>query len=62
LLSTPVLNLSSKTLALDCENSEDVPHDGEEQYYEEPDLSRRVEGVDYGIVYGTSDEETDTEA
>jgi hypothetical protein len=56
-----VLNLSSKTLALDCENSKDVPDDSEEQYYEEPDLSR-VEGVDYGIVYGTSDKEPDTEA
>jgi hypothetical protein len=57
-----VLNLSSKTLALDCENSKDVPDDSEEQYYEEPDLSRGVEGVDYGIVYGTSDKEPDTEA
>jgi hypothetical protein len=70
LLSTPVLNLSSKTLALDCENIEDVPNDSEEQYYsyheeqyyEEPNLSRGVEGVDYGIVYGTRDEELDTEA
>jgi hypothetical protein len=62
LLSTPILNLSSKTLALDCENSEDVPDDSEKQYYEEPDLSRGVEGVDYGIVYGTSDKESDTEA
>jgi hypothetical protein len=35
----PVLNLSSKTLALDCENSEDVPDDSGEQYYEELDLS-----------------------
>jgi hypothetical protein len=62
LLSTPVLYLSSKTIALDCENSEDVPDDSEEQYYEEPDLSGGVEGVDYGIVYGTSDKEPDTEA
>jgi hypothetical protein len=61
LLSTPVLNLSSKTLALDCENSKDVPDNSEEQYYEEPDLSEGVEGVDYGIVYGTSDEELDNE-
>jgi hypothetical protein len=61
-LSTPVLNLSSKTLALDCENSEDVPDDSEEQYYEEPDLFGGVEGVDYGIVYDTSNEEPDTEA
>jgi hypothetical protein len=58
----PVLNLSSKTLALDCENSEDVCDDGEEQYYEEPDIFGGVEGVDYGIVYGSSDEEQDTEA
>jgi hypothetical protein len=57
-----VLNLSSRILALDCENSKDVPDDSEEQYYEEPDLSRGVEGVDYGIVYGTSDKEPDTEA
>jgi hypothetical protein len=49
-----------KTLALDCENNEDVPEDSEEQYYEKPDLSRGVEGVDYGIVSGTSDEEPDT--
>jgi hypothetical protein len=62
LLSTLVLNLSSKTLALDCENSEDVPGDSEEQYYKEPDLSRVVEGLDYGIVYGTSDKESDTKA
>jgi hypothetical protein len=61
LLSTPVLNLSLKTLALDCENSEDVLDDSEEQYYEEPDLSGGVEGVDYGIIYDTSDEEPDTE-
>jgi hypothetical protein len=62
LLSTHVLNLSSKTLALDCENSEDVLDDSEEQYYKEPDLSGGVEGVDYRIVYGTSDEEPDTKA
>jgi hypothetical protein len=62
LLSTPVLNLSSKTLALDYENSEDVPDDSEEQYYKEPDLSGGVEGVDYGMTYGTSDEEPDTKA
>jgi hypothetical protein len=61
-LSTPALNLSSKTLALDCENSKDVPDDSEEQYYERLDLFGGLEGVDYGIVYGTSDEEPDTEA
>jgi hypothetical protein len=62
LLSTPVLNLFSKTLVLDCENNEDVFDNSEEQFYEEPDLSRGVEGVDYGIVYATSNEEPDTEA
>jgi hypothetical protein len=56
-----VLNLSSKTLTLDCENSEDVPDDSKEQYYK-PDLSGGVEGVDYGIVYDTSDEEPDINA
>jgi hypothetical protein len=59
LLSTPVLNLSSKTLALDCENNKDVPDDSDEQYYEELDLFRGVNGVDYDIVYGTSEEEAD---
>jgi hypothetical protein len=58
----PVLNLSSKPLALDCENNKDVPDDSEEQYYKEPDLSGVVEGVDYGIIYGTSNKESDTEA
>jgi hypothetical protein len=62
LLCTHVLNLSSKTLALDCENIKDVPDDGDEQYYEEPDLSGGIEGVDYDIIYSTSDEEPDTEA
>jgi hypothetical protein len=58
----PVLNLSLKTFALDCENNEDVPNDSEVQYYKEPDLSGGVEGVDYGIIYGTGNEEPDTEA
>jgi hypothetical protein len=62
LLSTPVFNLSSKTLALECENSGDIFYDSEEQYYKEPDLSGGVEGVDYGIIYDTNDEEPDTEA
>jgi hypothetical protein len=41
--------------------TEDVPDLSEEQNYEELDLSRGIEGVDYGIIYGTSDEERDTE-
>jgi hypothetical protein len=49
-----------KNFSLDCENIEDVVDDSEEQYYEEPDLFGGVEGVDYGIIYGTSDEEPDT--
>jgi hypothetical protein len=62
LLSTPVLNLSSKTLALDCEDNEDSAEENEEQLYEEPDLSGGTEGVNYFIVYGPNDEEEDTEA
>ena len=62
MLSTPVLNLFFETLALDYEDSEDVSEDTEEQFYEEPDLSGGIEGIDYGIVYGTSDEEPDVEA
>jgi hypothetical protein len=55
-------SIIKKSFSSDCENIEDVPDDSEEQYYEEPDLSRGVEGVDYGIVYGTSNEEPDSEA
>jgi hypothetical protein len=62
LLSTPVHNLSSRNLALDCENNEDFSDNSEEQYYEEPDIFGGVEVVDYVIVYGTSDEEPDTKA
>jgi hypothetical protein len=62
LLSTPVLNLFFETLALDYENSKDVSEDTEDQFYEEPDLSGGIDGLDYGIVYGTSDEEPDVEA
>jgi hypothetical protein len=50
-----------KPLALDCENSKDVPDDSEEQYYKEPDLFGGVEGVDYGIVYDANEEEADIE-
>jgi hypothetical protein len=62
LLSTHVLNLSSRNLALDYENSEDFSDNSEEQYYEEPDIFGGVEVVDYVIVYGTSDKETDSKA
>jgi hypothetical protein len=51
---------------LDCENSDDTiiekGEDDDEIYYEEPDLSGGVEGIDYGIVYGIGDEEVELEA
>ena len=34
----------------------------DEIYYEEPDLSGGVEGIDYDIVYGIEDEEVEQEA
>jgi hypothetical protein len=44
------------------EETEGASEDLEEVYYEEPDLSGGVEGVDYTIAYGVSEgheEETD---
>ena len=66
MLSTLVLNLSSKPLALDCKNIKELPFE-EGDYdndieYEAPDLSGRIEGIDYGIVYRLGDEEVDMEA
>ena len=40
--------------------TEDVP-EGMEVYYEAPDLSRGIEGVDYGIVYEEGNEEEEAE-
>ena len=40
--------------------TEDVP-EGMEVYFEAPDLSGGIEGVDYGIVYGGGDEEEEAE-
>ena len=42
---------------LDCENSDNEnlefgEYDGE-IFYKEPDLSGGIEGIDYGIIYGT---------
>ena len=55
-----------RTLALDCENSEEAPCEQGEYVddieYETLDLSGGVEGVDYGIVYGLGDEEMEMEA
>ena len=56
----------SVPLALDGENSEGSPCEQGEYIndveYETPDLSRGVEGIDYGIVYGLGDEEMEMEA
>ena len=66
MLSTLVLNRIFETLALDCENSEEFfiekCEDDDEIYYEEPNLLRGVEGVNYGIIYGLDDEEVELEA
>jgi hypothetical protein len=37
------------------EGTEDAPEDTEEAYYEELDLSRGFEGMDYTIAYGVSE-------
>jgi hypothetical protein len=44
------------------EETEEAPEDIEDVYYEEPELSGGVEGVDYIIAYGISkrhEEESD---
>jgi hypothetical protein len=57
-LSIFVFNLSSH-LFLDFElyNTED-----DEVYYEEPDLSGGIEGIDYIIEYGVNGDDIDEEA
>jgi hypothetical protein len=45
------------------EETEGSPENYEEVYYEEPDLSGEVEGIDYTISYGPNEgleEEADT--
>jgi hypothetical protein len=37
------------------EETEGIPEDYEEVYYEEPDLTGGVEGIDYTISYGTDE-------
>ena len=58
-----LLTLSFLTPCLDFEEaikeSYGAYHE-DEVYYEEPDLSGGVEGVDYLIAYGGDDEETET--
>jgi hypothetical protein len=49
---------------LDCEDIDEATLNAiggqEDIFYEEPDLTRGVEGVDYNIRYGvTSDEESE---
>ena len=56
----------SVSLALDCENSKESPCEQGEYIddveYEALDLSRGVEGIDYGIVYKLGNEEVEMEA
>ena len=64
MLSTLVLNLFSDP-CLDYENSDYEntkfgEYDGE-IFYEEPDLFGIIEGIDYGIVYGTEGGEAEAE-
>ena len=42
------------------DSTEDAP-EGMEIYYEAPDLSGGIEGVDYGIDYGGDNEEEEAE-
>ena len=53
-------------LLLDCENSEESPCEQGEYVddieYETLDLSRGVEGIDYGNFYGLGNEEVEMEA
>jgi hypothetical protein len=46
---------------LDCEDLDEATlntiRDQQDIFYEEPDLSRKVEGVDYFIRYGASSDE-----
>jgi hypothetical protein len=37
-------------------------HEDDEVYYEEPDLSGGIEGIDYIIEYGVNSEDSDEEA
>jgi hypothetical protein len=49
-----------QTLCLDFEDQEEgalyATEDQDDVFYEEPDLSGGVEGVDYGLVYGAGEE------
>ena len=64
MLSNAVAHTTLSPL-LDFENpTEDQTGDasgGGEIYYEEPDLSGGIEGVDYGIVYGEGNLEEEAE-
>jgi hypothetical protein len=58
-----VLNLFLKPL-LECESLDFDSYEkaeDDEVYYEEPDLSGGVEGVDYGIVYSAEEDGNEAE-
>jgi hypothetical protein len=44
------------------EATEANQQEDDEVYYEEPDLSRGIEGIDYIIEYGVNSEDSDEEA
>ena len=64
MLSTLVLNRTFLNPCLGAERSDEAvskEFEEEEIYYEEPDLSGGIEGVDYSIAYGAEDEGVDIE-
>jgi hypothetical protein len=66
LLNIFVLNLSSHPfLEFELYNTEETDanqQEYDEVYYEEPDLSGGIEGIDYIIEYGVNSEDNDEEA
>jgi hypothetical protein len=56
LLLTPLLFNPCLDSESQFEETEGSPENYEEVYYEEPDLTGGVEGIDYTISYGPNDE------
>ena len=59
-----VLNRTSLNPCLGAERSDEAVSEEFEKgdiYYEEPDLSEGIEGVDYSIEYGAGDKDVDIE-
>jgi hypothetical protein len=57
-----ILNLF---LDFELQNTEEIEanqQEDDEVYYEEPDLSGGIEGIDYIIEYGVNSEDSDEEA